>query len=632
MLGGGERERRDLHLAHEARRPLRAPSRDRERADDRGRRAPAWDVLRREAAALCSSGRGRRPHAGAAELARNRHTHGTFRDPAGGYDPGGWWVEGRAPPLEGWGAVFGRRPGSAVAGQGFGELGQGGVVQRHAVAPEGAAVARSRSRIGPASSAAVPQRASAISSVSSGGQVLRRPWSRRARACARGRPGRRSGRRLSPRRGSASARLSTPSSSRASRTTPATKSSSGLDAAAGRSPDALGEVRLADQRQPVAVEHEQRHVVAAGGVVGDHRPARGSLTSPSQSSTAGSPKRSRTRASTVSSTCMPSELPEECEQLLGRRRRGRPLGRGRSGPRRDDRDAHGHVETVEPAERVEVGGVVACVERRRSPLRRAGAVRPCPCRCRAGVGSRAPSGPSAAAGPRGGPARRRRAARPRRALVVGVAVVEGDARAASRVRSASRRRRRTRAGGSAHSAAGVELEAVLADVADAVDSDDPRGVVGRPAAHARDEPVRPDEPSAARRASPPGRPRAPGGGDRRERAVDVEEQRGGSWILGEALQEGADEHAPRIGRCSCASSAIGLAAGFFGALFGVGGGIVMVPLLIGVAAFAARNADGDVARRDRADRARRRGLLRLSRRSEAGRRGRAGASGGGRAR
>ena len=35
---------------------------------------------------------------------------------------------------------------------------------------------------------------------------------------------------------------------------------------------------------------------------------------------------------------------------------------------------------------------------------------------------------------------------------------------------------------------------------------------------------------------------------------------------------------------------IGLAAGFFGALFGVGGGIVMVPLLIGLLAFAARPA------------------------------------------
>src|SRR5437764_14564979 len=37
-------------------------------------------------------------------------------------------------------------------------------------------------------------------------------------------------------------------------------------------------------------------------------------------------------------------------------------------------------------------------------------------------------------------------------------------------------------------------------------------------------------------------------------------------------------------------AAIGLAAGFFGALFGVGGGIVLVPLLIGFAAFAARPA------------------------------------------
>ncbi|HST26461.1 MAG TPA: sulfite exporter TauE/SafE family protein [Gaiellaceae bacterium] len=36
--------------------------------------------------------------------------------------------------------------------------------------------------------------------------------------------------------------------------------------------------------------------------------------------------------------------------------------------------------------------------------------------------------------------------------------------------------------------------------------------------------------------------------------------------------------------------AIGLTAGFFGALFGVGGGIVMVPMLIGVAAFAAKPA------------------------------------------
>ena len=35
---------------------------------------------------------------------------------------------------------------------------------------------------------------------------------------------------------------------------------------------------------------------------------------------------------------------------------------------------------------------------------------------------------------------------------------------------------------------------------------------------------------------------------------------------------------------------IGLAAGFFGALFGVGGGIIMVPLLIAVSSFPPRSA------------------------------------------
>ena len=35
---------------------------------------------------------------------------------------------------------------------------------------------------------------------------------------------------------------------------------------------------------------------------------------------------------------------------------------------------------------------------------------------------------------------------------------------------------------------------------------------------------------------------------------------------------------------------IGLAAGFFGALFGVGGGIVMVPLLIALVGFTTRSA------------------------------------------
>ena len=44
---------------------------------------------------------------------------------------------------------------------------------------------------------------------------------------------------------------------------------------------------------------------------------------------------------------------------------------------------------------------------------------------------------------------------------------------------------------------------------------------------------------------------------------------------------------------------IGLVAGLFSALFGVGGGIVIVPLLILVAGFESRGRDRDVARRDR---------------------------------
>jgi hypothetical protein len=48
----------------------------------------------------------------------------------------------------------------------------------------------------------------------------------------------------------------------------------GLDAAAGRAPDALREMGLADQRQPLAVEHEQRHVVTARRAVHDHRQLR----------------------------------------------------------------------------------------------------------------------------------------------------------------------------------------------------------------------------------------------------------------------------------------------------------------------------------------------------------------------
>ena len=56
---------------------------------------------------------------------------------------------------------------------------------------------------------------------------------------------------------------------------------------------------------------------------------------------------------------------------------------------------------------------------------------------------------------------------------------------------------------------------------------------------------------------------------------------------------------------------IGLVAGLFSSLFGVGGGIVIVPLLILTAAFEPEAGDGDLARRDRDHRARRGDALRV---------------------
>ena len=55
---------------------------------------------------------------------------------------------------------------------------------------------------------------------------------------------------------------------------------------------------------------------------------------------------------------------------------------------------------------------------------------------------------------------------------------------------------------------------------------------------------------------------------------------------------------------------IGLVAGIFSSLFGVGGGIVIVPLLILLVGFAHEGGDGDLARRDRDHGARRRDALR----------------------
>ena len=90
---------------------------------------------------------------------------------------------------------------------------------------------------------------------------------------------------------------------------------------------------------------------------------------------------------------------------------------------------------------------------------------------------------------------------------------------------------------------GLELQPVRTDVADAVDADEPPGVLAGPAADARDERVASGEP----RDLGPGLLRdacAVGSrGDRRERAVDVEQDRGALGRLGQG-GERIGMHAP----------------------------------------------------------------------------------------
>src|SRR5205814_9342196 len=77
--------------------------------------------------------------------------------------------------------------------------------------------------------------------------------------------------------------------------------------------------------------------------------------------------------------------------------------------------------------------------------------------------------------------------------------------------------------------------------------------------------------------------------DRGEHAVDVEEDRGPLRLGREPPKELRRSHGWKDRRV-LRLVLIGLAAGLFSALFGVGGGIVIVPLLLLFAAFDARPA------------------------------------------
>ena len=124
-----------------------------------------------------------------------------------------------------------------------------------------------------------------------------------------------------------------------------------------------------------------------------------------------------------------------------------------------------------------------------------------------------------------------------------------------------------------------------AHIPDSADSDHETGVLSHPPADAGDQGVAACEPGDLGTGLVR-HPRVLGTGcDGRQRPVDVEQDRSQLRRLGESVDR---RH------CSYDTGvrfiAIGLAAGFFSALFGVGGGIVVVPLLILAAGFGQRSA------------------------------------------
>ena len=145
---------------------------------------------------------------------------------------------------------------------------------------------------------------------------------------------------------------------------------------------------------------------------------------------------------------------------------------------------------------------------------------------------------------------------------------------------------------------GLELEAVLADVDELVEADDAARIGARAAADAGDERVAAVQPASSSRVASGTRPRAA----RRRSARGRRRRRAGSpprsGRLGERASRSVAVHAPRIRAVALKLVLIGLVAGLFSALFGVGGGIVIVPLLI----LAARVLESRSRRRPRSRR------------------------------
>lgn len=142
-----------------------------------------------------------------------------------------------------------------------------------------------------------------------------------------------------------------------------------------------------------------------------------------------------------------------------------------------------------------------------------------------------------------------------------------------------------------------ELETVVAHITPSFEPDQPAGVAAASTAHEGDEEIAARQPFELRfRRERHLRELGPGH-DRSQRPVHVEDQRATLGSLAEGREQvGRHERenttVSRALRLRTVYIGIGVAAGFFSALFGVGGGTIVVPLLILLAGFAPMDATG----------------------------------------
>jgi Sulfite exporter TauE/SafE len=143
----------------------------------------------------------------------------------------------------------------------------------------------------------------------------------------------------------------------------------------------------------------------------------------------------------------------------------------------------------------------------------------------------------------------------------------------------------------------IELEAVVADVPNPVEPHEPSGLIAASTAHEGDEEIGARQPFELRfRCQWDLRELGPGH-DGSQRAVHVEDERASLGSFPERREQvGRHERenttVPRALRSRIVYIGIGVAAGFFSALFGVGGGTIVVPLLVLLAGFAPMVATG----------------------------------------